>query len=224
MSETPNPGSVNKYLSNGTANEQNLVESLIIESLNMFAVPMIYMPRKLVALDRLLGEDARSEFDSAFTVPIYMKNSMGFDGVGAALSMSGFSLEQTATFTVARKTWQQLVGNDPNAVLPQRPTEGDLIYFPQSNGIFEVKYVVHNNPFYQLGKLYVYDLTVNLFSYSSEKIATGVDSIDKFNSKSLDQLINPIVDDADQANADNSTIATDELPNAQYDPNNPFNE
>jgi hypothetical protein len=55
-----------------------------------------------------------------------------------------------------------------------------LIYFPLSKGLFEIKFVTHQDPFYQLGKLYVYKLQVELFQYSSERIDTGIKQIDAF--------------------------------------------
>jgi hypothetical protein len=46
--------------------------------------------------------------------------------------------------------------------------------------LFEIKFVKHQDPFYQLGKLYVYKLQIELFQYSSERIDTGIAAVDAF--------------------------------------------
>jgi hypothetical protein len=89
-------------------------------------------------------------------------------------------MEQSATLVVARRRWDQLVGRYGQTIIPTRPCEGDLIYFPLTKGLFEIKFVKHQDPFYQLGKLYVFKLQVELFQYSSEKIDTGITEIDAF--------------------------------------------
>jgi hypothetical protein len=89
-------------------------------------------------------------------------------------------MEQSATLVVARRRWDQLVGRYGQTIIPTRPCEGDLIYFPLTKGLFEIKFVKHQDPFYQLGKLYVFKLQVELFQYASEKIDTGIKEIDAF--------------------------------------------
>ena len=91
-------------------------------------------------------------------------------------------MEQSATLVVARRKWEQLVGRYGVTTIPTRPNEGDLIYFPLTKGLFEIKFVQHQDPFYQLGKLYVYKLQVELFQYASEKIDTGIPVLDAFES------------------------------------------
>jgi hypothetical protein len=89
-------------------------------------------------------------------------------------------MEQSATLTVARRTWERLVGQHGLSILPNRPAEGDLLFFPLTGGLFEIKFVKHQDPFYQLGKLYVYKLQVELFQYASEHMQTGIKEIDAF--------------------------------------------
>jgi hypothetical protein len=64
------------------------------------------------------------------------------------------------------------------SITSSRPLEGDLIFFPLNNKLYEIKFVEHENIFYQHGKLYTYDLTCELFQYSSQQINTGNTSID----------------------------------------------
>jgi hypothetical protein len=71
-----------------------------------------------------------------------------------------------------------LIENIENIKISNRPKEGDLIYFPYGNRLFEIKYVEHEKPFYQLRKNYVYELRCELFRYENEVIDTGIDFID----------------------------------------------
>jgi hypothetical protein len=170
----------NVYFSHGTRNEQYLVEDLIIESLRMYGNEVYYIPRTLVSKDEILGEDRLSEFKTAFPIEMYFENVDNFGGQGAFIQKFGLMMEQSATLVVARRRWEQFVGRYGVSTLPNRPAEGDLIYFPLSKGLFEVKFVQHQDPFYQLGKLYVYKLQVELFQYSSERIDTGIKAVDDF--------------------------------------------
>jgi hypothetical protein len=177
----------NVYFSHGTKNEQFLVEDLIVESLSIYGQEFYYIPRTLVGKDEILGEDRLSEFKSAYPIEMYMENVTGFEGQGAFIQKFGLMMEQTATLTVARRRWEQLIGRFGQTILPNRPCEGDLLYFPLSKGLFEIKFVKHQDPFYQLGRLYVYTLEVELFQYSSEHMDTGVKDIDVFETlKSFD--------------------------------------
>jgi hypothetical protein len=172
----------NVYFSHGTRNEQYLIEDLIIESLKIYGNEFFYIPRTLVSKDNILGEDRLSEFKSSFPIEMYFENVDSLDGQGAFIQKFGLMMEQSATLVVARRRWDQLVGRYGQTIIPQRPCEGDLIYFPLSKGLFEIKFVKHQDPFYQLGKLYVYKLQIELFQYSSERIDTGIREVDVFES------------------------------------------
>lgn len=171
---------VNVYFSQGTRNEQFLIEDLIIESLKIYGQEFFYIPRTLVSKDEILGEDRLSEFKSSFPIEMYFENVDSLDGQGAFIQKFGMMMEQSATLVVARRRWDQLVGRYDQTILPNRPCEGDLIYFPLSKAMFEIKFVKHQDPFYQLGKLYVYKLQVELFQYASERIDTGIKDVDVF--------------------------------------------
>ena len=170
----------NVYFTQGTHNEQNLMEDLIIESLKIFGQTLYYIPRKLISKDNILGEDRLSEFKTSYPLEMYFENIDSFDGQGAFIQKFGLMMEQSATLVVARRRWEQLVGRYGQTTIPTRPNEGDLIYFPLTKGLFEIKFVKHQDPFYQLGKLYVYKLQVELFQYASEKIDTGIPEVDVF--------------------------------------------
>jgi len=172
----------NVYFSHGTRNEQSIVEDLIVESIRIWGQEFRYIPRTLISKDNILGEDRLSKFTSSFPIEMYLENVDGFEGQGAFIQKFGLAMEQSATLTVARRRWEQLIGRYGATTLPNRPNEGDLLYFPLTGGLFEIKFVQHQDPFYQLGKLYVYKLQVELFQYSSERIDTGIKDVDEFES------------------------------------------
>ena len=172
--------STNVYFTNGTKSEQYLVEDLIIESLKIYGQQMYYIPRKLVSKDEILGEDRLSEFKNSFLIEMYFENIDSYGGQGAFIQKFGLMMEQSATLVVARRRWEQFIGRYDVTIIPDRPCEGDLIYFPLTKSLFEIKFVQHQDPFYQLGKLYVYKLQIELFQYSSERIDTGIKEIDAF--------------------------------------------
>ena len=165
-----------------TQAEQDTLEDLILQSLDIYAQEFYYIPRILVAKDEILGEDRLSKFQDIYSIDAYIENVEGFEGQGAFIQKFGLQIEQSATLVVARRTWRDLVGDDGTTILPNRPCEGDLMYFPLSKGLIEIKYVEDKNPFFQLNKLYTYKLSVEIFQYSSEEINTGIEEVDIFES------------------------------------------
>lgn len=161
----------------GETSEQRLIEELIMECIAMYGFDVHYMPRTLVKDDQLFLEDTLSRFQQAYPIEAYLENATGFEG-NDILSKFGIQMNDSGTFVIAKRRWEEAVGRSPNLMLPDRPAEGDLVYFPITNSYFEIKKVNVFNPFYQVGKLYVYKLEVELFQYSSERIETGNDSID----------------------------------------------
>lgn len=213
---------INPYFTQGTSAEQNLIEDLIIESLRIYGKEVLYIPRKMVAQDVILGEDRLSKFEHAYPIEMYFENVDSFAGQGAFIQKFGLMMEQSATLVVARKRWQTLIGRYKNTILPHRPAEGDLIYFPLTKGLFEIKFVNHQDPFYQLGKLYVYKLQVELFQYASERLDTGIDKIDEFETlKSYDVDKNPV--EVPQNYGTNIDFVEESL-DIVFDAQNPFGE
>lgn len=213
----------NVYFSHGTRNEQYLLEDLIVESISIWGQEFYYIPRTLVAKDEILGEDRLSKFKDAYPIDMYLESVDGFEGQGAFIQKFGLMMEQSATLTVARRTWERVVGKHGTTILPNRPCEGDLLYFPLTKGLFEIKFVDHQDPFYQLKKLYVYKLQVELFQYSSEKMETGIPAIDVFESlKTMDTTLQPNIDVVDSYG--DNTKFKDEATSVVFDRNNPFGE
>ena len=111
---------------------------------------------------------------------MYIKNIDGWEGDSELFTKFGIQVTDQATFVLSKRRWEDAVGSAPDELLqiPSRPAEGDLIYFPRTNAMFEIKFVQHLNPFYQLNKFYIYSMSCELYQYSSDKFETGVEEID----------------------------------------------
>ena len=163
--------------------EQDLIEDLIVESIKMYGIDILYMPRKLIDRDEVFQEDRLARFNQALECEMYIKSVDGFDGEGTFLSKFGLEIRDQVTLTVAIRSFEENVLNETNEIdqLGQsftRAREGDLIYLPLNNKLFEIKFVEHESVFYQMGALQMYDLTCELFEYSSERFSTGYPEID----------------------------------------------
>jgi hypothetical protein len=163
---------------NGSAQEQTFIENLIVESIEIYGQNIYYLPRIYVNRDTILNEVETSKFEQALSVRAYVNNVEGWEGQGELLSKFGVRIEDKTTFIFSRKKFTEKV--DDNAVLnvEGRPNEGDLIWFPATKHLFEIKFVEAERPFYQLGKGYVWECQCELFEYSDEDIDTGVAEID----------------------------------------------
>jgi hypothetical protein len=169
--------------------DQNLIEDLVIESIKIHGHDVLYMPRTLVKEDELFGEDVLSAFNTAVPMEMYIESVDGFEGEGDFISRFGLEIRDSISFAVSKKRFEQEIATITSPVLT-RPMEGDIVYFPLTKGMFEIKFVEHEDPFYQSGKRYVYKLNCELFQYSQEDFDTGDTDIDKTDSTRDDLAIN----------------------------------
>jgi len=173
---------LNPFFQQGSSGEQSLVQSLINEQLRMYGVDVHYMPRKYVEEKSILKEVTASKFDDAYPIEAYIDNFDGYGDNPTMLSKFGIQATNEVTLIISKERFETyispLMKNEANVKLSTRPKEGDLIYFPLGDRIFEIKYVEHEKPFYQLKNTYVYELRCELFRYEDEVIDTGVDEID----------------------------------------------
>ena len=168
----------------GTSNEQRLVEDLVIESLKVYGHDIFYLPRTLTNKSTIFDEDQLSQFTQAYPIEMYLENINGFEGQGDIFTRFGLEVRDQATFVMAKRRWDDLTFSSPGTfTLTSRPSEGDLLYFPLTKSLFEIKLVEFQNPFFQLNKIYVYRLQCELFEYSSEDIRTGIAEIDGIEEK-----------------------------------------
>jgi len=157
-------------------NEQQLIDDLVIESIQIYGVDTWYVTRSLTSLDNIMNEDRLSVFDAAYQMEMYVKSVDGFQGEGDFLSKFGLQIRDQATFTVAMRTFERFATRNRPTLI--RPKEGDLVYMPMNRKFFKVMFVEHESVFYQTGTLQVFDLKCELFEYSNERFQTGIDAID----------------------------------------------
>ena len=168
----------NVYFDTGTTSEQRLYEDLIIEQLKIYGQDVYYLPRKLANKDTIFGEDPASSFDDSYIIEMYVDNTDGYMGEQEIIKKFGLELRDDIKFTVSKLRWETLISNNSDLQTTLRPNEGDLVYFPTTKAFFEIQFVEHEQPFYQQSALPVYKLSCTKFEYSSERIDTGIASID----------------------------------------------
>jgi len=189
----------NPFFSNttGYTGEINLLDDLCREQIKMFGVDLLYMPRKMLNLDKILHESTKSAFELALPLPVYIKSFDGYDNGMEVLTKFGVRNADELTLIISRSEFQTYYSpflksyynsikgypettelNHLEGETDSRPKEGDLIYFPFDDGIFEIKYVNFDTPFFQLGKGYVFEMQCEKFEYSGETFDTGYDKID----------------------------------------------
>jgi len=173
---------LNPFFLQGSSGEQNLVQSLINEQIKMYGVEIYYIPRTYITKNTVIQEVIESKFEEAIPLEAYVDTFDGYEGQGSLLSKFGVQALDDLTLVISRDRFENyitpLIKNIPNIELATRPKEGDLVYFPLGDRLFEIKFVEHEKPFYQLKKNYVYELRCELYRYEDEVVDTGVGDID----------------------------------------------
>ena len=176
---------LNPFFLQGSASEQRLVQDLINEQLRMYGIEVYYLPREIISRKTVFQEIQSSEFDDNYLIEAYVNTYDGYTGGGDVLTKFGMQLKDELVVTISKERWEDYIapflamGDAYETELAHRPREGDLIYFPLGGRFFEVKFVEHENPFYQLQKNYVYELQCELFEYENEVIDTDIAEIDE---------------------------------------------
>jgi hypothetical protein len=173
---------LNPFFQQGSKTEQGLIQDLINEQLRMYGVEVYYLPRKYVTTKSIIKEVIESKFENAYPIEAYVETYDGYNGLGTLMSKFGIQELDDLTITISRERFETyispLIKDITDIKLSSRPKEGDLIYFPLGDRLFEIKYVEHEKPFYQLQKNYTYQLTCELFRYEDELINTSIENID----------------------------------------------
>lgn len=136
--------------------------------------------------DQITFTVARKRFDQAITSP-KMLTEVGYN----LIFESGDNDTPSRQYlTGSQDTESMMLEGDDYLNTINRPQEGDLIYFPMVGKIFEIKFVEHEQIFYQTGRLQTYDVRCELFEYSTQRIDTGDSDIDAIETRySLDTLV-----------------------------------
>jgi len=169
----------NAYFRNTTNSyEQNLIDDLVIESIQMYGLDVKYVSRNNANIDSLLNEDDIPTFDAYYDFEVYIKNVDGFEGEGDFLSKFGLQIRDSITFTVAIRTFERFVTRENDKRI--RPIAGEVIFLPLNNKLYKIQHVEHESVFYQSGALQVYDMRCELMEFSGEQFDTGIYEIDHF--------------------------------------------
>jgi hypothetical protein len=148
----------------------------------MYGVEIYYIPRKYLTKKTIIKEVIQSKFDNAYPIEAYVNSYDGYAGAGTILSKFGIQELDDLNLIISKERFETyitpLIKDLQNIELSTRPKEGDLVYFPLGDRLFEIKYVEHEQPFYQLQKNYVYELRCELFRYEDEIVDTGIEDID----------------------------------------------
>jgi hypothetical protein len=179
---------LNPFFLQGTQSEQRLVQDIINEHLRFHGVEVTYIPRKFVNKKTVIEEVQASKFDDNYSIEAYVNTYDGYGGAGDILTKFGVSIRDELILTISKERFEDFIApfmagiddgtEDSELPTPTRPREGDLVYFPLGQRLFEVKFVEHEDPFFQLGKNYVYQLKCELFEYEDEVIDTSISEID----------------------------------------------
>jgi Virus neck protein len=177
--QSPSPVPSCRLRLNGTTAEQNLLNDLVTESIDIYGQTVYYIPRTLVKEDTLFNEDTMSSFNGAYEIRAYCNTVDGWEGQGDLLSKFGIRIEDKTTFVVSRRRFTEAVDDYADLIVDGRPNEGDLIWAPFSSDLYQITFIEHEKPFYQLGKGYVWEMKCELFQYSHEDLDTGITAVDE---------------------------------------------
>ena len=173
---------LNPFFLQGSKTEQGLIQSIINEAIQIHGIDVYYIPRQYITKNTVIREVIESHFKNAYPIEAYVDTYEGYEGAGVLLSKFGIKPSTDMSLIISKERYETyitpLIQNIPNIELSSRPKEGDLIWFPLGDRLFEIKFVEHEVPFYQLQKNYVYNLRCELFRYQDEVIDTGINQID----------------------------------------------
>jgi len=185
---------LNPFFLQGSSNEQYLIQDLINEQLKIYGIDVYYIPRKFIKTDDIFKEVETSKFDDNYIIEAYLDNYEGYAPGSDLMTKFGLRLKNEINLVISKERFEEFIvplmsgrqeGIDIKTItdyemeLTTRPKEGDLIYFPLGQRLFEIKRVEHEKPFYQLGKNYVFELQCELYEYENEDIDTSIEEIDK---------------------------------------------
>lgn len=203
----------------GSQTEASLLDDLVVEGVQIHGLSVLYLPRTAVAFDKIYGEDVRPAFTQVVEIEMYLKSFTAFEGDGDFFSNMGVEIRDAATFSVAVSRFEEELGpSTPHGLV--RPREGDLIWYPLNQKLFEIRYADKFAMHYPLGSLFVYDLKVELFEYSDQTIQTGIPEIDAVAALSQDVLQRSVTDEVDDPirTEAGDYVVTDDYDQSAIDP------
>ena len=162
----------------GHSGEQGLVQDLVDEQIKLFGTDIYYIPR-IVLQDSTLDEVRYSKYQEQFQIEMLLQNVTGFGDNAEFISKFGLRITDEIVFRVSTRRWEQEVADhNPTLTVESRPNEGDLLYFPLTQDIYEIKFVGKEEPFFQFGKIQFFAITAEIYEVGQDDFDTGVAEID----------------------------------------------
>lgn len=166
--------------SSAVASEQQLLEDLIVEVVQVAGLDIYYIPRESdVDYNAILGEQSDSRLSNAYAIECYLVNFDGYDGDNEFMSKFGLEIRSSTNLIMTARSFRRFI--TPSTGLTH-PTEGDILYIPVLQRLFEIKHSDPDVNYHQLGRKasqpYYWELRVEQFKYSQENIDTGIPDID----------------------------------------------
>ncbi|EKZ2119209.1 neck protein [Escherichia coli] len=186
-SQTNETEILNPYVNfNHYKNSQILADVLVAESIQMRGVECYYVPREYVSPDLVFGEDLKNKFTKAWKFAAYLNSFEGYEGAKSFFSNFGMQVQDEVTLSINPNLFKHQVNG-------KEPKEGDLIYFPMDNSLFEINWVEPYDPFYQLGQNAIRKITAGKFIYSGEEINPVLQKNEGINIPEFSELeLNPV--------------------------------
>lgn len=163
----------------GRDTEQNLVQDLVDEQIFLFGADCKYIPRKKI-IDKTMSDLILSRFEEFAVVEMFLINVEGFGSPSEMLSKFGLKITDEITFAISKRRWLNYVDPLIDTTVQTRPNEGDLIYYPLTNDLYEIKFVEREEPFYQLGNQYIFQMTAELWQSGNAQFETGDELLDDY--------------------------------------------
>lgn len=178
------------FFSKYSKQEKLFLEDILTESIRIQGEDVFYLPRQYQRFDPVFGEDVLSKFDVALPIEIYIESFSGYGGQQEILSKFGMEINDQLNIKISRRAFKYSVGRYGNGKFTnERPSEGDLIYIPLSQQLFEIRFCDNDSPFYQLGQVPLYNVVLETYQYNNEVINTGINDIDLISElNSIDRL------------------------------------
>jgi neck protein len=221
----PMPNHYFDHNTNSYGEDQALVDDLIQEAISIYGMQVVYIKRTMINPNTVLGESTINEFKKAYSMDMYFESVQGFGG-GILIGPHGLDNRKECVFSVSKKTFNEVMkagpGNLPPAVTNTkevRPMEGDIIYLPMSNDLWEIAEANHEKIFYQIGQVYVWTLKCNKYMATNDTIDTGIPEIDKIGAANfnLDGLTNEPIED-------NTKVETEAESIVNFSEKDPFSQ
>ncbi len=189
------------FFNESAENEFAIANDNTLEFIEMYGIPVKYLPRTAVNEDTLFGEDGLSTFDEVIELKMYLEDTTIFGGSGDMFSQFGLEIDDTLKLKIQQNHIIELLdGNLPEV--------GDLLQFTFNNDIFEITFLEDEEVFYISGKQTTFTLSAKRFEYSGEILTTGDDDID-------------ILDGETTSSGDDSDQEYDDF--LDFDESDPFN-